>query len=51
MAPDINAAKEYLLKNIGFNGKFNAYSAAYAVTNEDIRAAMNFICPKTQKTL
>lgn len=51
MAPDINAAKEYLLKNIGFNGKFNAYSAAYAVTNEDIRAAMNFMPKDTKNAL
>ena len=51
MTPDINAAKEYFSKNIVFNGKFNAYSAAYTVTNEDIRSAINFMPKDTENAL
>lgn len=51
MAPDINAVKEYFLKNIVFNGKFDKYSAAYVVTNEDIRSAMNFMPKDTENAL
>lgn len=51
MSPDINAAKEYLLKNIGFNGKFDKYSTAYVVTNEDIRSAMKFMPKVTENAL
>lgn len=51
MAPDVNAAKEYLLKNIASNGKFAEYSAAYVVTNEDIRSAINFMPKDTENAL
>ena len=51
MTPDINCAKEYFSKNIASNGKFAEYSAAYAVTNEDIRHALDFLPKDTENAL
>lgn len=51
MTPDINCAKEYFSKNVALNGKFGEYSAAYAVTNEDLRTSLRFLQKNTENAL
>jgi len=51
MTPNIECAKQYFNTHFAENGVFDEYSAAYAVTNEDLRHAMRFIPKNTENAL
>lgn len=52
MAPDTKAAQQYFKENSVINGRFSQYSAAYSITNENLRMSLSDTMPKnTQNAL
>ena len=51
MKPNIEAAQKYFNNHFAENGVFSTYSAAYAVTNEDLRHAMQFVSKQRKNAL
>lgn len=51
MAPNVENAKKYLSSIAGLGGKHAQYSAAYTVTNENLRHAYGFMPKNTENLL
>ena len=51
MQPDITSAKKYFKTHFAENGMFSDYSAAYAVTNEDLRHSLRYIPENAENAL
>ena len=49
MAPNIQKAKKYFRENNAISGNFSEYSAAYSITNEDLRTAFELTMPQNTK--